>query len=110
MIELVRSGRTLASLAKEFGVTDMTIRSWVRQADLDSGRRTDGLTTEEKQELGGPGFFMGIVHGLVAPIALVASIFSDVRIYAFPNGGGWYDFGFLLGISAWGGGAAASRR
>jgi transposase-like protein len=51
IIELVRAGRTLSSLAKEFGVTDMTIRSWVRQADLDSGRRTDGLTTEEKQEL-----------------------------------------------------------
>lgn len=51
MIELVRAGRTLTSLAKEFGVTDMTIRSWVRQADLDTGRRTDGLTTEEKQEL-----------------------------------------------------------
>ncbi len=28
-----------------------TIRSWARQADLDTGRRTDGLTTEEKQEL-----------------------------------------------------------
>ncbi len=41
MIELVRSGRMLASLAKEFRVTDMTIRSWVRQADLDSGRRTE---------------------------------------------------------------------
>ena len=51
IIELARSGRTLLSLAKEFGVTDTTIRSWLRQADLDTGRRTDGLTTEEKQEL-----------------------------------------------------------
>ena len=51
IIELVRSGRTQASLQKEFGVTDMTIRAWVRQADLDSGQRTDGLTTDEKQEL-----------------------------------------------------------
>ncbi len=51
IIELVRSGRTQASLAKEFGVTDMTMRAWVRQADLDAGQRTDGLTTEEKQEL-----------------------------------------------------------
>lgn len=51
LIELARSGRTLSSLAKEFGVTDITIRSWVRQADLDTGRRTDGLTTEEKVEL-----------------------------------------------------------
>lgn len=51
LVELARSGRTLSSLAKEFGVTDVTLRSWVRQADLDTGRRTDGLTTEERQEL-----------------------------------------------------------
>lgn len=51
IIELARAGRTVASLAKEFGVTDNTIRNWLRQADLDTGRRTDGLTTEEKQEL-----------------------------------------------------------
>jgi len=49
--ELVRSGRTPSSLSKEFGVSDMSIRNWVRQADLDSGRRSDGLTSEEKQEL-----------------------------------------------------------
>jgi transposase-like protein len=51
IIELARSGRTLSSLAKEFGVTDNSIRNWLRQADLDTGRRTDGLTSEEKQEL-----------------------------------------------------------
>jgi hypothetical protein len=60
--------------------------------------------------LDGPGFFMGIVHGLIAPIALVGGIFTDVRTYAFPNGGWWYDFGFILGIGAWGGGGAAARR
>lgn len=51
ILELVRAGRTVASLAKEFKVTDQTIRNWTRQADLDSGRRNDGFTTEEKQEL-----------------------------------------------------------
>ena len=51
MIDLARSGRTVRSLAKEFGLTETTIHSWVRQADRDSGRRTDGLTTEERQEL-----------------------------------------------------------
>jgi hypothetical protein len=56
-----------------------------------------------------PGFFGGLWHGLVAPFALVGGIFTDVRVYAFPNSGGWYDFGFILGISAWGGGAAARR-
>lgn len=57
-----------------------------------------------------PGFFGGLWHGLVAPIALVAGIFSDVRVYNFPNTGGWYDFGFLLGISVWGGGGGAAAR
>ena len=51
IVELARAGRAVASLAKEFGVTDNSIRNWLRQADLDQGRRTDGLTTEEKQEL-----------------------------------------------------------
>ncbi len=51
VVELHRAGRKTASLVKEFGVSDLTIRTWVKQADLDSGRRKDGLTTEEKQEL-----------------------------------------------------------
>lgn len=51
VVDLARSGRTLLSLAKEFGVTDTTVRNWLRQADLDQGRRSDGLTSEEKQEL-----------------------------------------------------------
>ena len=51
MIELVRSGRSPASLEKEFGVTATTIRSWLRQADRDSGVRQDGLTTDERSEL-----------------------------------------------------------
>ncbi len=54
-----------------------------------------------------PGFLMGLLHGIVAPWALIGSIFTDIRIYAFPNSGGWYDFGYILGIGAYGGGAAA---
>jgi hypothetical protein len=57
-----------------------------------------------------PGFWNGLGHGLVAPLAFVVSLFRDVRIYAFPNAGLWYDFGFLLGIAAWGGGAARGGR
>jgi len=51
VIELARAGRTPNNLAKELGISDITVRNWVRQADLDVGKRTDGLTTEEKQEL-----------------------------------------------------------
>lgn len=51
IVELVRSGRKPESLSREFEPTSQTIRNWVRQADLDEGRRSDGLTTEERQEL-----------------------------------------------------------
>ncbi|TMR08104.1 transposase [Nonomuraea zeae] len=51
MVELVRAGRTPEELAKEFQPSAQSIRTWVRQADLDDGRRQDGLTSAEKDEL-----------------------------------------------------------
>jgi transposase len=51
MVELVRAGRTPEELAKEFEPTAQSIRNWVAQADRDKGRRTDGLTSAEKEEL-----------------------------------------------------------
>ena len=51
MVELVRAGRTPEELAKEFEPTAQAIRNWVVQADLDEGRREDGLTSAEKEEL-----------------------------------------------------------
>lgn len=51
MIELVRAGRTPEALAAEFEPTAQSIRNWVRQADIDEGRRADGLTTAERDEL-----------------------------------------------------------
>ena len=44
----------------------------------------------------GPGFLLGIFHGLVAPFSFIFSLIADdVRIYSFPNVGVWYDFGHL---------------
>ena len=51
MVELVRAGRTPESLAREFEPTAESIRNWVRQADRDEGRRDDGLTSPEREEL-----------------------------------------------------------
>lgn len=51
MVELVRAGRNPEALAKEFEPSAQTIRNWVVQADHDEGRRSDGLTTAERQEL-----------------------------------------------------------
>jgi transposase len=51
MIELVRSGRDPEQLAREFEPSAQAIRNWVAQADRDEGRRDDGLTTLEREEL-----------------------------------------------------------
>jgi hypothetical protein len=57
-----------------------------------------------------PGFLMGIVHGFCIFFTLVGSFFMDVRIYEFPNSGGFYDLGYFIGASMFlgGGGASAS--
>ena len=58
-----------------------------------------------------PGFWLGLWHGVIAPIAFVVGLFKPgVRLYAFPNGGALYDLGFLLGLTTWAGGGAAARR
>ena len=51
MIELVRSGRSPESLAREFEPSGQCIRNWVAQAEREAGRRADGLTTDERTEL-----------------------------------------------------------
>jgi transposase len=52
MVELVRSGRSPEELAREFEPSAQAIRNWVRQAECDEGKRSDGLTTAEREELG----------------------------------------------------------
>jgi hypothetical protein len=61
------------------------------------------------------GFWLGLWQGLIAPVTFVISLFTDdISIYEVQNSGGWYDFGFLLGLSVvfggGGGGAARGRR
>lgn len=62
------------------------------------------------------GFWWGLWHGIIAPITFIISLFDEtVGIYEVHNTGGWYDFGFLFGLSmvfggGAGGGAAAGRR
>ena len=51
MVELVRAGRTPEALSREFEPTAQSIHNWVKQAYRDEGRRSDGLTTEERKEL-----------------------------------------------------------
>jgi transposase len=51
IIELARSGRKIDELAREFEPSANAIRKWVKQAALDEGQRSDGLTTSEREEL-----------------------------------------------------------
>ena len=51
IIDLVRAGRRPEELAREVGPMVQTIQIWLKQADRDDGRRHDGLTTAERQEL-----------------------------------------------------------
>ena len=57
-----------------------------------------------------PGFLLGLWHGFIFPVAWIVSLFADnVAIYAVPNNGGWYDFGYFLGIVVFGVGARKSH-
>jgi transposase len=51
IIDLARAGRSAKELSAEFRVSRPTIANWLKQADLDTGRRNDGITTAERDEL-----------------------------------------------------------
>jgi transposase len=52
VVELIRStGKIVGQVARELDLTETAVREWVKRADLDAGRRTDGLTSSERDEL-----------------------------------------------------------
>jgi len=58
-----------------------------------------------------PGFLLGLWHGFIFPVAWIVSLFTDdISIYAVPNNGGWYNFGYFVGIVFLGVGARSSKR
>ncbi len=60
---------------------------------------------------GAPGFLLGLWHGFIFPFAwLLSLVMPDVAIYAVPNNGGWYDFGYFVGIYFFGVGAWRGRK
>ena len=58
------------------------------------------------------GFWHGLWHGCISLITFIISLFDeDVSMYALNNNGGWYNFGFLIGIIAiYGGGSKATSK
>lgn len=59
-----------------------------------SGCATQSVLPQENP----PGFLHGLLHGFIILFSFIGSLFSDYEIYAFPNTGGWYNFGYLLGV------------
>ena len=58
-----------------------------------------------------PGFLWGLWHGFIFPFAWIGSLFDPtIAVYAVPNNGGWYDFGFFLGVTVLGGGSWFSSK
>jgi hypothetical protein len=61
----------------------------------------DTVTFEQAASMEPVGFWHGLWHGLTVGFAFIGSLFSDnIAIYAIYNNGGWYDFGYFLGILA----------
>jgi len=58
------------------------------------------------------GFWVGLWHGFISFFTFIISLFnSDVSVYEVHNNGGWYNFGFILGIMMfYGGGGSGSKR
>lgn len=55
------------------------------------------------------GFWNGLWHGIIAPFTFIGHLFNnDIAVFATNHNGGWYYFGFLLGVGAFAGGASKS--
>ena len=51
-VRLMRSsGKSKRELARDLGCSANSLREWAKRTDLDAGRRTDGLTSDERAEL-----------------------------------------------------------
>jgi hypothetical protein len=57
-----------------------------------------------------PGFFSGLLHGFLILFSLVGSLFTEIRIYAYPNAGFFYDLGYVIGALAFLGGAGTGTK
>jgi transposase len=51
-VELARlKAKPVSQIAVDLGISDGCLRGWLKQADLDEGRRADGLSSAEREEL-----------------------------------------------------------
>lgn len=79
---------------------------WLVMAVLFAGCATQSIAQVQDP----PGFWSGLLHGFIILFSFIVSLFTDYEIYAFPNAGGWYNFGFLLGVMIFFGGGGAGTK
>ncbi len=72
----------------------------------------DAIQYQYAVDIKSVGFWYGLWHGMIAPISFIISLFDkNVAIYAVYNSGGWYNFGYLLGLSiSMGGSCTAANK
>jgi hypothetical protein len=71
----------------------------------------DYVSLDQAASIAKVGFWHGLWHGIVFPIAWIVSLFSEsTAIYAIYNNGGWYDFGFFVGVGGFSASMLASKK
>jgi len=71
----------------------------------------DTVTFSQAAAINPVGFWYGLWHGMILPFAWIGSLFTDsISIYAIYNSGGWYDFGFFLGVGTLSGSATTTSK
>jgi hypothetical protein len=72
---------------------------------------TNQLKDTPNEQLAVAGFWRGLWQGFISPFVFLISLFkSDLNIYEVHNNGGWYNFGYLLGVACIFGGGDQGRR
>ena len=86
------------------------MRKWSAALPLLTLAACAATQTQNAVSPAAPSFLYGLWHGFIFPVAWVISLFdSQAALYAVPNNGGWYDFGYFLGIVVFGVGARKSH-
>ena len=71
----------------------------------------DHVSLEQAASFPKVGFWYGIWHGIIFPVAWIISLLNEsTAIYAIYNNGGWYDFGFFLGVGGFSASIFASKK
>lgn len=115
MTRIYGDGGTTASL--EGGTAMRGTRVWISLAlvlllTVSCAPGPNALAGSADEEGKVAGFWQGLWHGIIAPLTFIISLFNrNVHIYEVHNNGGWYNLGYLVGLSAiFGGSGRGSKR